>query len=197
MQFIPPDLPKQLILHHPILIQPDGNYFCRSISHLVYGSQDRHLEIRCRIVLDSALNMKNYTNGDYLMRKAQHNHPNCNNIASYYCDYSGVRNLGNNNDLSGISSVYREDVIRIRKLKEHCGPWQFHSTANILKSKLSMVFPSKNIRHNGRVDFNRSFLPNALECMRQAELCLMWTSTFSDPSGAQYNHIVPLVKRYL
>ena len=197
MQFIPSDLPKQLILHHPILIQPDGNCFCRSISRLVYGSQDRHLEIRCRIVLDSALNMENYTNGDYLMRRAQHNHPKCTNIASYYCDYSGVRNLGNNNDLSGIRSVYREDVMRIRRLKEHCGLWQFHSTANILKSKLSMVFPSKNIRHNVRVDFNRSFLPNALDCMRQPELCLMWTSTFSDPSGAQYNHIVPLVKRYL
>lgn len=197
MQYIPPDMPQDLLLHHAITIEPDGNCFCRSISRLVYGSQNRHLEIRCRIVLDSALNIRNYTNGHYLMRKAQHIHSNCFNIASYYCDYSGVGNIGNRNDtLSGICSVFREDVMRIIKLKEHCGPWQFHSTANMLKAQLSMVFPSKNIRHNVRVDFNRVFLPSSPDSMRMGKLCLMWTSTFPDASGSEYNHIVPLIRRY-
>ena len=71
---------------------------------------------------------------------------NCSNIAGYYCCCSGVKNVGNGDEsLKGIQSVFREDVMRICKFKEYCGPWQFHSAANVLTSKLVMVFPSRYI----------------------------------------------------
>ena len=28
--------------------------------------------------------------------------------------------------------MFRQDVMRICSLKEYCGPWQFHSAANVL-----------------------------------------------------------------
>ena len=121
---IPSDILQRFNVHYPICIVPDGNCFCRSISQLVYGSEDHHVEMKCRIVIDSVLNLKNYTDHDYLMRCVNHEHKNCSNIAGYYCCYSGVKNVGNRDEsLKGIQSMFREDVMRICSLKEYCGPW--------------------------------------------------------------------------
>ena len=92
---IPCDILQRFNVHYPICIEPDGNCFYRSISWLVYGSEDCHVEMRCRIVIDSVLNLKNYTDHDYLMRCVNYVHKNCSNIAGYYCSYSGVKNVGN------------------------------------------------------------------------------------------------------
>ena len=198
MQYIPRDIPQRFLLHSPVKIGTDGNCFCRSISHLVYGSQEHHLEIRCRIVFDSVINIINYTDNDYLMRCAAHTHKNCSNIAEYYCTYSGVKNIGDRDQtLDGIQSVYKEDVMRIRNLSEQCGPWQFHSAANVLNSRLFMVFPSEYIRLNTRNDMNRVFCPGIDDRNSTKEFCLLWTSTCKRDNIPLYNHIVPMVTRYL
>ena len=92
---IPSDILQRFNVHYPICIVPDGNCFCRSISRSVYRSEDHHVEMRCRIISDSVLNFKNYTDHDYLLGCANHVHKNCSNIAGYYCCYSGVKNVGN------------------------------------------------------------------------------------------------------
>ena len=53
---IPIDILQRLNMHYPICTVPDGNCFCRSISQLVFRSEDHHVEMRCRIVIDSLLN---------------------------------------------------------------------------------------------------------------------------------------------
>ena len=92
---IPSDILQRFNVHYPICIVPDGNCFCRSISHLVYGSEHHHVEMRCRIVIDSVLNLNNYTDHNYLMRCANHEHKSFSNIAGYYFCYSGVKSVGN------------------------------------------------------------------------------------------------------
>ena len=186
------DILQRFNVHYPICIVPDGNCFCRSISQLVYGSEEHHVEMRCRIVIDSVLNLKNYTDHDYLMRCANHVHKNCSNIAGNYCCCSGVKNVGNRDkSLKGIKSksVFREDVMRICSLKEYCGPWQFHSAANVLTTKLVMVFPSWNIQSDVGTDYNHVFCPSEMR-----KFGLLWTSVCSDNRNI-YNHIVPLITR--
>ena len=189
MKYIPSDIPQRYLLHHPVKILPDGNYFCRSISHLVYGSQDHHVEIRCRIVIDSIINFRHYIDNEYLMRSATHTQKYC-NIAEYYCNYSGVTNVRYcHQTLVGIESVLKDDIMRILKLKEHCGPWQFHSAVNVLKSKLFMVFPSEHIQFNVRVDLNRVFCPSGNDNENCKQFGLLWTSTCSkDGIVPDYNH---------
>ena len=190
---IPSDILQRFNVHYPICIVPDGNCFCMSISHLVYGSEHHHVEMRCRIVFDSVLNLNNYTDHNYLMRCANNEHKNCSNIAEYYCCYSGVKSVGNQDQsLKGIKSVFREDVLRICKIKEYCGPWQFHSAANVLSSKNFMVFPSRNIWSDVRTDYNRVFCPSENE--KTKRFGLLWTSVCSDNRN-KYNHIVPLITR--
>ena len=148
--------------------------------------------MRCRIVIDSVLNLKNYTDHDYLMRCANHVHKNCSNIARYYC-YSGVKLVGNHDEsLKGIQSVFREDVMRIYSLKEYCGPWQFHSAANVLTTKLVMVLPSRNIQSDVRIDYNCVFCPSGIDSSKMRKFGLLWTSVCSDNRNI-HNHIVPLI----
>ena len=180
--------------------------FCRSISRLVFGSQEHHLQICCRIVMDSVMNVVHYTDHNYLMRNASHLHRRCSNISSYYCTYCGVKEVGNRDaTLQGIQLVFWEDVLRIRNLREYCGLWQFHSAANVLNSKITMVFPSKHIQSDVRVDHYREFWPHNITTMRDKELGLLWTSCVQEPEDTDnegerlpinYNHIVPLINRY-
>ena len=161
----------------------------------MYRSEDHHVEMRCRIVIDSVLNLKNYTDHDYLMRCVSHVHKNCSNIAGYYCWYSGVKNVGNHDEsLKGIQSMFMEDVMRICGLKEYCGPWQFHSAANVLTTKLVVVFPSRNIQSDVRTDYNHVFCPSEIDSSKRRKFGLLWTSVCSDNRNI-YNHIVPLITR--
>ena len=130
----------------PLMIEPDGNCLLRSLSRLTYGIESRHMEIRCQIVMDSVINIRNYTDHDYLVRGASHTCQCCSHIGELYCDYSGVPNSPDANfTLSFIQSVFKNDIMRIRKENEWCDKWQIHSAANVLNCKIVMLFPTKNI----------------------------------------------------
>ena len=68
-----------------------------------------------------------------------------------------------------------------------------------------MMFPSKHIRLDVRVDHHREFWPDNIKKVRDKELGLMWTSCVPEPEDSvsddqgqpiDYNHIVPLINRY-
>ena len=190
--FAPRDICQEFLLHHPVEILPDGNCFFRSLSRLVYGTRDKHIEMRSRIVIDSFVNFSKYTDHSYLMLNATNTHNKCHDICEYYCAYSGVTNVGKRDThTKGIQFVLREDIMRIRFEREHADIWQIHSAANVLGMKLLMVFPDRNIRSDVRADMNRIFLPQNLtkKC-----LGLMWTSV--SKNVPVYNHIVPLISRF-
>ena len=143
--------------------------------------------------MDSVINIRNYTDHDYLVRGASHTHQHCSHIGELYCDYSGVPNSPDTNfTLSFIQSVFKKDIMRIRKENEWCDMWQIHSAANVLNCKIVMLFPTKNIRDDVRLDMHRAFWPESLNFVH--EFGLLWTSL--NENAMRYNHIVPLVKRY-
>jgi len=196
--FVPSDTPRKFFSNDyvPVKVRGDGNCFFRALSRLVYGDEQYHLEMRCRITIDCVKNIDNYTNHNYLMRGAPHSaHKKCPNIAAIYCSYSGVPNI-DDRDLTqrGIIDLFKENTLRIRRDKEYSDIWHFHSAANVLNRKIFMIFPDQeNVRPNLRVDMHRAFLPNTQNLKN--EFCLMWTSVTKAPKI--YNHIVPLVKRYI
>ena len=164
--YVPRDIPQEFLLHHPVEILPDGNFFFRSLSQLVYVTEDKHIKMRSRIMIDSVVNFNKYTNHSYLMQNATNTHKRCIDICKYYCSYSGVPNCGKREThAKGIQYVLREDIMRIRFEREHANIWQIHSAANVLGTKLFMVFPDRNIRSDVRPDMNRIFLPQNLTKM--------------------------------
>ena len=194
--YIPVDTPRKFRSNDyiPVTVETDGNCFFRSLSRLVYGDEQYHLELRCRIVIDCVKNIDNYTSAHYLMRGAQNSKHGRVDILTVYCMYSGICKLDNREfKHRGIVDIFKEDTLRIRRDKEYADIWHFHSAANVLNRKIVMIFPKDQARDNLRVDMHRAFLPNAPNLNN--EFCLMWTS-LTDKRRV-YNHIVPIVKRYL
>ena len=210
--YVPADKPANFVNHRPVQTEPDGNCFFRALSRLAYGTESKHLEMRCRVVVDSVQNIDNYTDHDYLMRGAKHDHKKCFHIGMYYCMYSGVTELGNRDQSkNGIREVFKENVMRIRHEFQYNDIWHLHSAANVLCSKIVMLFPTKYIRENVRVDLNRCFLPSNSNFIRN-EFSLLWTvvcpkktetteteTTETETTETEkdkkkkYDHIVPLI----
>ena len=195
-RFLPSDLPIDLKLHHLIDIEPDGNCYYRCLSRLSYGDPERFTELRCRITVDSVLNMSNYLNHEYLMRDATHMHKAREDftIATYYCLYSKASNAGQLSQTErGIKMAYKSEVLRTVRNAEYAGLWQFHSGANVLNCKIFMALSEKNFRANSRPDFNRLFLPS--KCDRQSKMLgLLWIPSVEQRGKVEYNHIIPFIR---
>ena len=160
LRLIPSDTPRKFKPHTyiPVKTIADRNCFFCGISCLVYGLETKHLEMRCRIIIDCVINIAKYTNHDYLMRGAHHLHKCCTHIGAIYCNYSGVKDVGDRDmSVRGITDVFKENVLRIRKLREYSDIWHLHAAANVLNSKIMMLFPEKHIRQNARMDMHRVF----------------------------------------
>ena len=200
LTLIPCDVPAKFKNHKPVEIFPEGNSFFRSLSRFVYGNERHHLEMHCRVVNDLVRYDNNYMSHEYLMRGAKHVHRNCFHIGAYYCTYSGVSNVGDRDEsLEGIRKVFEENTMRIRHLCQYSDNWHLHSAANVLNTKIMMVFPNRSIRHDVRVDMNRVFLPSTSDYQNQ--FCLLWTAVCdvnvnSDKLSAtpkRFDHIIPMI----
>ena len=184
---LPNDLPKEFKDFLPVCTEADGNCFFRTLSRLVYGSECRHIEMRCRIVVDLVTNFEKYASHEYLMRGACHNYSKSSNfhIGSLYSIYSGVQD-----DNGSVTSALEQHIMKIRKNKQYASVWEFHAAANVLNAQIYGVFPTK-YRLNSRVDHNRVFLPKNSTVIRK--LAIAWTSLV--PGHRDYSHIVPLVQK--
>ena len=103
--------------------------------------------------------------------------------------------------LEGIRDVFRENTMRIRNLRQYSDIWHLHLAANVLKSKIVMVFPNRSIRHDVRVDMNRVFLPSNSNNLKN-EFCLFWTAVCDanvesyklSATPMKFDHIVPMIR---
>ena len=60
---LPQDVDENLV---PVMCKGDGNCLPRAISHLCFGTEDRHREICCRMVIDAVKNISNHLNNKKL-----------------------------------------------------------------------------------------------------------------------------------
>ena len=156
--------------------------------------------MHCRVVDDLVRYDNNYMSHEYLMRGTKHVHRNCFHIGAYYCTSSGISNVGDRDgSLEGIRQVFKENTMRIRHLCQYSDIWHLHLAANVLNTKIMMVFPNRSIRHDVRVDMNRVYLPTTSDY--QNKFCLLWTAVCdvnvnSDKLSAtpkRFDHIIPMI----
>ena len=69
LHYLPKDAPDS---YAPYKIVGNGNCFPRSASYLVFGTQDRHIEIRVWLVYKAVINKELYLDNNYLHRGANH-----------------------------------------------------------------------------------------------------------------------------
>ena len=172
----------------PLSIYGDGNCFTRSISLLVYGTQDKHLEIRAKLCAEAVLNAQHYLDNDYLNLEGKYNA----NLPEYFAIVSEKYNEFCNLDWNSntIELIYRAEALALAKPGQYCSMWQLYQASNVIGRPIFSIFPS------GMIDAYRSrshrIVYPITYCLRQNDpVCIMWTK-ISKTSRAP-NHFVPVV----
>ena len=161
----------------------DGNCFFRAVSHALFGTEERHVEIRVRIVFEAVLNEALHLSSDYLSLGMKNNVPARPNlrkpsstIVTRYFLYPGdnsIRHLRLNE--MEIQHIYRQDIMQISKVNNYAGIWQFHQAAEVAKMPIGTVFPDKGVNVNLRLDMNRIILPRNTAFHIKIPIYIMWS----------------------
>ena len=204
MIFFPSDHPPDVV---PIKTFGDGNCFFRAVSHALFGTEERHVKIHVRIVFEAVLNEKLHLSNDYLSLGIQNRvslRPNLRSssstIVTRYCLYSGDDSItGLRLNEKEIQHVYRQDVLRISKVYNYTGIWQFHQAAEIAQMPIGTVYPDKGVNMNIRVDLNRIILPSNRAFHNKLPIYIMWSPLKETSKAYNVKHFVVLFKpfRYL
>ncbi|GFS03122.1 vertnin [Elysia marginata] len=159
-------------LLYPVLVQSDGNCVPRTLSLAVFGTEDMHLEVRCRIVFELASNINYYVNSlDDSMSRV-------------LCETS-------NQMCDTVRETFLQELLEIKSLGTFMGLWQLMAASNIFCSKIVSVYPSKGIACHRKL-FNRVLVPR--NGMSSSPITILWSSTRDLPEAYwTANHVVLLV----
>ena len=178
--FMPADLPANFI---PIVTLGLGNCFSHALLHALFGTQNKYVKIRVRLVFKAVLNEDLHLSNQYLSLGCTERLPARPNlrspsttIVSRYCTYTGddsVRGWRLTED--EMKTVYRCDVLKISKPGAYTGIWQFHQAAKFMKIPIGIVYPHRNVNENIQFDMNRMILPHNPAFHNKAPIYIMWS----------------------
>ena len=205
MHFFPNDHPPNVV---PTQTLGDGNCFPRDLSNALFGTQNRHVEIRVQLVFEAVLNEQFYLSNEYLSLGVQGRLPARPNlrapsttVVSRYCMYSGDDYVtGYRMLVDKMRGVYRRDIVRIGRKGGFMGIWQFHQAAEISKNPICGVYPDGKgkvkVNANLRLDMNRVFLTNNPAFHNMRPIYIMWTPVSVFSKAFDLNHFVVLLEPY-
>ena len=174
----------------PIYTKGDGNCFLYSLSQIVYGHEEHHIEMKVRVIVEAVRYMDYYVNHDYLCREYEFPYEREKHMGSIYCTYCTDYVQGM--DVTGESMInfYKNEVMSLTKDFQECGIWQIHQAASVLGRPIHTIFPNC-VLLNLRKDHNWLVLPRRM--ITNENVYVMWTQ--SSMNSLQFNHFVPLVRR--
>ena len=205
MHFFPNDHPQNVVPTHTL---GDGNCFPRALSNALFGTQNRHVEIRVQLVFEAILNEQFYLSNEYLSLGVQGRLPARPNlrapsttVVSRYCLYSGDDYVtGYRMSVEEMQGVYRRDIVKIGRKGGFMGIWQFHQAAEISKNPICGVYPDGKgkvkVNANLRLDMNRVFLTNNPTFHNMRPIYIMWTPVSVLSKAFDVNHFAVLLEPY-
>ena len=205
MHFFPNDHPPNVV---PTQTLGDGNCFPQALSNALFRTQNRHVEIRVRLVFEAVLNEQFYLSNEYLSLGVQGRLPARPNwrapsttVVSRYCMYSGDDYVtGYRMSVEEMRGVYCRDIVRIGRKGGFMGIWQFHQAAEISKNPICGVYPDGKgkvkVNVNLRLDMNRVFLTNNPAFHNMRPIYIMWTPISVLSKAFDVNHFVVLLEPY-
>ena len=102
----------------PYQIVGDGNCYPRSVSFLVFGTQDRHIEIHVHLVYEAVQNKDIYLDNNYLHRGANHEYCRA-TLPEQFAQYSDNWNPAASH--LNVRDIYEQEVLDICKLNTFMG----------------------------------------------------------------------------
>ena len=168
----------------PVKTVGDGQCFPRTLSRLVFGNESQSVQMRIRLILESIQNKDKYLTTAFLKRGYQMPYPSGTSLVNVYKLY-GQDNLQQYNG----EEYYDNEIMSLRDKYSHCGIWQLHAAANILKRPIYSIFPG--IDSNVRKDHHRLILPSEDHLQNNEPIFIMWTKS---GETSDINHFVPVVR---
>ena len=185
---LPQDVDKNLV---PVMCKGDGNCFARAISHFCFGTECRHREIHCRMVIDAVKNISNHLNNEKLYTGAINRLPNL-DIRNFYAYIVPAYDIVQPDEINedSLLQIYQEEVKRIIQPKKWMSMWHIHWASNAVRIPIRVVYPMFNLWD--RNYFNRFVYPLDKKNY-SSDLTIMWTST--NDVDLNIDHFVPLMLR--
>ena len=132
--YLPNDVPDS---YAPVSIQGDGNCFPRAISYLLFRTQDRHPEIRTRIIYEAVSNIECYLDHTYVATGA----PNLYSRGTLPQQYAQYSDSYRTNRPLNVRQIYKSEVLDICKNAAFMGIWQVFQASNVIKHTMCSVYP--------------------------------------------------------
>ena len=167
LHHVPNDAPRNV---SPIQIEGDGNCFPRSISYILYKSQNHYMEVRTRIIYEAVKNCDKYLDDFYVSRGAV-NFYDRGTLPQQYGQYSENYNPYVEFNLKGL---YEQEVLDICKDSTFCGIWQIFQVCNVIHCPIQSIHPRIG-NPNIREDLNRTMYCIDNDYNTRESVKVMWT----------------------
>ncbi len=170
----------------PLKIGADGNCFPRCVSLAQYGNEDRHLEMRVRIIEELA------KNSEYYLSAKIDEGGKSNSARSFasFGDFYRAQRLSK----SMIRKLYEQEILSIMKPGTYMGAWQLAAAASVLGIPIKSVYPVYGAA-TVRAELHRIFWPRKVSCVVSKPVKILWTHTSGarlEPKIWRPNHFVLL-----
>ena len=117
----------------------DGNCFPRTGSVLCCGNEERHVEIRMKVVHELIVHSDLYLSDDFLSAGSGIGH-----LSLKYAQYSMFHAAGRKLTTSDIRGQYEQEVMEVARRNAYCGIWQLHALTSLLAITLSRPWTAES-----------------------------------------------------
>ena len=140
---LPQDVDKNLV---PVMCKGDDNCFPRAISHLCFGTECRHRENHCRMVIDAVKNISNHLNNEKLYTGTIDRLPNL-DIRNFYAYIVPAYDIVQPDEINedSLLQIYQE-VKRIIQPKKWMNMWHIHWASNAVGIPIRVVYLMFNLQ---------------------------------------------------
>lgn len=195
---VPDDLCIESQALYPAIVYGDGNCLPRAASVLCYGTEERHLEMRARIIKELVENEDKYLSDFHMSQGTTCTSNSCtqHGIVKQFALFS-EQFSGEKLTPLAIRRIYRAEVLSLCQSGSYMGIWQVAAISNVLQTKVFSVYP-KYGGQTVRKDLHRTFQPFD-EKSRNDPVYILWTNTrgINIPEREwRPNHFVPLLHTY-
>ena len=199
LEIMPHDAPANI---YPRRTVGDGNCLFRSLSILLYGNEDRHLEMRVRTVVEMLQDI-DYLLSDELMRIRYGNSIDkrldtfmaLTQLPDGLFQKTDVRNC--EHDEGVMKNILLKTIGSSTRLNDWSGIWHIAAAARAINVPIVCIYPSEKVGIDWNVDtrlaFHRKFGPR--ECYNTSPVYIMATRLHK-PKGRfwSFDHFVACLK---
>ena len=121
----------------PVHVLGDGNCCPRSASLLFTGSNDRHTEMRVRIVRELLLHDDRYLDSSFLCQGIDRVDTT---LPAVHAQYSPGYVPGSKLSDADIRNVYERETMSVVRSGAYCGIWQLHALASVVNRPIRSIY---------------------------------------------------------